>query len=569
MPRIEAIAGAPYTGPLRRLTCLSVEPFEFRPFAHLATPNVALYRRVMAEFVAAKRRFVVHLRTEDLHEALARADCDGHVPVEAVADALGQLVEWGNLRADPDTSRVTTVEDFHRARFLYQLTHPGEAAERALAVYDEQLGRRGALQAVALTDIVTQLRALRELAVQAQPDPGSVGLLLRDLVARFTDLAGNAQAFMGSLQRTIDLYDADVDAFRAYKNHLVDYLERFIKDLVTVGGEISALLGELEQADVSRLLGVAARRDAEDAAPGGEDDGAAGEDPREVAYLVEVAAWEERWRGLRQWFVSQPGHPSQAKLLRSRARQAIPDLLTVVATLNERRSGRSDRSADFRALAQWFAEAPDDAALHRLWRTAFGVYGSRHLVLDGDTRQAREEQPVPVSTSWMQAPPLHISPRLRRTGSYERRGHPNRVADREDARRLLAELAARQTEQTAAARARLATGRPTNLGELGELDRDAFGLFLALLGDALSARRSGQREVATTTADGTLHVRLVALADAQLIEIHTPTGIFRGPDHVIEIADLNPYPNGASAVTLGSSRGAGAERQASPPAVLA
>jgi hypothetical protein len=89
------------------------------------------------------------------------------------------------------------------------------------------------------------------------------------------------------------------------------------------------------------------------------------------------------------------------------------------------------------------------------------------------------------------------------------------------------------------------------------------------LGDALSARRSGQREVATTTADGTLHVRLVALADAQLIEIHTPTGIFRGPDHVIEIADLNPYPNGASAVTLGSSRGAGAERQASPPAVLA
>ena len=34
---------------------------------------------------------------------------------------------------------MTTVKDFHRARFLYQLTHPGEAAERALAVYDEQL----------------------------------------------------------------------------------------------------------------------------------------------------------------------------------------------------------------------------------------------------------------------------------------------------------------------------------------------------------------------------------------------------------------------------------------------
>jgi uncharacterized protein (TIGR02677 family) len=541
----------------------------FKPFAHLATPNVALYRRVMTEFLSAKRRFVVHLRIEDLHEALGRTESDGHISIEMVADALGQLVEWGNLRADPDTSRVTTVEDFHRARFLYQLTHSGEAAERALAVYDEHLGRRGALQAVALADIVTQLRALRELAVQPQPDPGRVGLLLRDLVTRFTDLADNAQAFMGSLHRTIDLYDADVEAFRAYKHHLVDYLERFIKDLVTVGGEISGLLSELEDVDVSRLLDIAARRDAEDAAPGAGDLEAGGEDPREIAYLDGLTAWRERWTGLRQWFITEPGHPSQAKLLRSRARQAIPDLLALVATLNERRSGRSDRSADFRALALWFAQAPDDDALHRLWRTAFGVYSSRHLVLDGETLKAREEQPVPVSTSWMQAPPLQISPRLRRTGSYERRGHPNRVTSREDGRRLLAARAARQTEQTAIARRRLATGRLTMLGQLGELDPDAFSLFLALLGDAIAARRSGQREVSTTTADGTLHVRLVELMDAALIEIRTPAGVFRGPDHAIEIVDLDPGLDLVNGTMFAAPVLAGTERPASTATALA
>lgn len=515
----------------------------------------------MGEFVAAKRRFVVHLRTEDLHEALARAEPSAHVQVDALADALGQLVEWGNLRADPDTSRVTTVEDFHRARFLYQLTRAGEAAERALGVYEEQLGKRGALQAVALADIATQLRALRELAGEVDPDPARLGLLLRGLVDRFEDLADNAQAFMGSLRRTIELHDADVDAFLAYKDRLVDYLERFIKDLVTVGAEIAGLLADFDDAQVPRLLGIVARRDAEDAAPGEagggdadgrgddgqSDDGVTGElDPRELAYRAGIAAWGERWQGLRQWFVSEPGHPSQAKLLRSRARQAIPDLLAVVASLNERRSGRSDRSADFRALALWFAEAPDDAAMHRLWRSAFGLYGSRHLVLDGDTRTAREESPVQPSTSWHDAPALHISPRLRRTGSYERRGRPNRIANREEGRRLLAQLAARQSEQTAAARARLATGRPTKLGELGELDPDAFGLFLLLLGDALAGRRPDRRDVATTTADGTLGVRLVALAEAPAVEIRTAAGIFRGPDHVIEIADLSPPANSSS-----------------------
>ncbi len=165
-------------------------------FNYLTVGKSELYRRVMLAFVAAKRRFTVHLRPEDVHAALG-----GTPDLAAVADALVALEGWGNLRADPDTSRVTTVEDFHRARFLYQLTPEGEAAEEALAVYDEALGRRGALQAVALTDIATQLRALLELASAPDPDPAKVHLSLRALVDRFTDLADNAQAFMGSLQR--------------------------------------------------------------------------------------------------------------------------------------------------------------------------------------------------------------------------------------------------------------------------------------------------------------------------------------------------------------------------------
>jgi len=34
----------------------------------------------------------------------------------------------GNLSATPDTGRVTTVEDFYRTRYLYQLSREGEAA---------------------------------------------------------------------------------------------------------------------------------------------------------------------------------------------------------------------------------------------------------------------------------------------------------------------------------------------------------------------------------------------------------------------------------------------------------
>jgi uncharacterized protein (TIGR02677 family) len=506
----------------------------FRPFSYLTAPNAALYRQVMLAFVAAKRRFVVHLRSEDVVDVLAN---DGPADEKAIADALAKLEEWGNLRADPDTSRVTGVEDFYRARFLYQLTHAGEAAERSLAVFDEQLGRRGALQAVALEDIAVGLRAIRELTLDSEPDVGRTGLLLRDLVRRCADLAENAQAFMGSLQRTIDLYELDAEAFRAYKDRLIEYLERFIKDLTGIGSEISELLEGLDPAGVDRLLELVARRDAEDAAPDvGETLPA--EEFRTQAFNAELTSWRERWLGLRQWFLSDSGHPCQAKLLRIRARKAIPDLLAVVAMLNERRAGRSDRTADFRELAVWFAEAPDDAAMHQLWQATFGLHSSRHLTLDADTEQARAKNPIPASTPWAQAPPMMISPRLRRTGSYERRGKPSRVIDRRQERRLLAERAASEAEQTAAARARLVSDHPIRLSDLDHLDADAFSLFLSLLGEALSAQRPDERGIRTTTGDGSLEIMLTPISGAATVEIRTEAGVFRGLDHVLQISDL-------------------------------
>jgi uncharacterized protein (TIGR02677 family) len=172
--------------------------------------------------------------------------------------------------------------------------------------------------------------------------------------------------------------------------------------------------------------------------------------------------------------------------------------------------------------------------MHRLWRSAFGLSSARHLTVD----EALLEHPVPPHTPWADAPRLAISPRLRKTGSYERRGRPHRVVDRSEQRRYLAELAAKEAAETAAARAALATSRPTRLSDVDELDPLAFRLFLGLLGDALAARVHGEATVATTTSDGSMAIRLTALDDGRYAEIRTPDGVFRGPDHVVEIADL-------------------------------
>lgn len=533
-----------------------------QPFAYLQAPNAVLYGRVLGVFAAARERFIVHLRPEDVAAEL-RSEGDGAlVPVEAVGGALEKLVDWGNLRADPDTGRVTSVEDFHRARFLYQLTRHGQAALRAVAVYDEALGRRGQLQSVALADIAEQLGALLVLAQEKDPDPAKAHLALLALADRFGSLADNAQAFMASLRRTIDFQDGGEEAFIAYKDRLVEYIERFIADLANRGAQIADLLARLNAAGMDRLLLAAAQREAGDAVPDAEADGQEVEQARLAASRAALTAWENRWRGLTDWFLSRSSRqPSQAKLLRGAAVSAITALVNTVAALNERRGGRSDRSADFRTLARFFAQAPDDDAAHRLWRAAFALTPARHLTVDAATEAAWRDADLPGTTPWAQAPPLEISPRLRETGSYERRGRPSRVADRSAERQVLAEQVEREAAQTAAARARLATGGPVLLSDLAGpdgLDPQAFRLFLAVLGDALSARVPGESESSAITGDGTTEVRLKAVHPDATVRIPSADGVLSGPEHVIEIIDLAPErSSGGSGLTSAGAMTAG------------
>ncbi|PRY10230.1 TIGR02677 family protein [Kineococcus rhizosphaerae] len=505
-----------------------------RPFAHLGAENAATYRAVLRMFADARDRYVLPLRPEDVVEDLAVVGSP--VAVDVVENALTSLVGWGNLRADPDTGRVTTVEDFHRSRLLYQLTPEGQAAERAVRLYEETVGRRGALQAVALEDVAEHLRSLVVLlAATGPPDAARTQHLLTALTQRLETLADNAAAFMSSMQRSIDLQDADADAFVAYKDRLIDYLERFLSDLTTTGAEISGLVLRAEDLGVHAAVQAVAEREAADLAPGDDDE------TREREREQVRHGWEQRWRGMHTWFVGSRENPSQKDVLRRRGRSAIPQLLRAVNVLNERRSGRSDRSADFRRLAVWFAEAPEDATRHRLWHTAFGLSASRHLSIDGDSLTAQAAG-APRIVPWAEAEPLRISPQFRRTGHHERRGRPARVQDRSAQRRHLAELAAREQERLQVAQTELVGGGPRRVRDLPQLSSTAFSVFLGLLGHAIAARRPDalQAPCEATSADGSLRVRLTPLPGADVVPLRTEDGVLHLPDALVEIIGTDP-----------------------------
>lgn len=507
-----------------------------RGFEHVNVEKAPLYRAIMGVFAEAKRHFQVHLRPEDVRDALSGRDADTPT-AEALNAALEQLVVWGNLAAEPDVSRVTSVEDFYRARYLYQLTREGEAVEAALATYEQTLARQATLQSVALEDIRTRLTALEALLEESEPDAARGHLLLRDLVGVFDGLAENARAFMAGLNRSLAVRRADRDAFLAYKERLIDYLQRFIGDLTTASADIATRLQRMHgSSGVVGLLERVAEREVADHLT---EDNA---DATSVRMRLHDE-WEAQWQGLLGWFLGSRSQPAQAELLRARARHAVPEVLDTARRLNEQRLGRSDRSNDFRVLARWFAECGDDAEAHRLWRGAFGLAAARHLAIDPGTLADRATAPVSPATPWPEAPAIAVSARLRATGHYRRRGQPPKVVRRDDERELLSRRLQAEAAQTRAARERIVGTGATRLSELGPLERPAFDLFLELLSEALAVEPN-DHGVCATTRDGSLEIELVPVGDATIAAIETPDGVFRGADHYLRITDLTPAAAG-------------------------
>ena len=425
----------------------------YKTFHHLAAVKVDFYRSILRIFGQAKEHFEISLRPGEVADRLTANVTPSDL--EQVAQALEQLHKWGNLDASQDNSEVQTVDEFKRPRFLYQFTAAGEAAEHALNTFDQHFLQPGELQTAALHSIQETLDELQRLLANHNLDAAKTVRALRELADRFHRLVTRAQSFMRTVQRSIDAPSSELDLFLQHKEALLGYLERFVGELVLATFRVSTSLRHIEASGIERALDAAAEVDLVDALQ-----------PNERQRTLAREQWQLRWQGLRRWFLGELEAPSQAEILRARARAAIPALLETVRRLNDQRASRTDRATDFITLARWFAACPANNDLHRLWRAAFGLTPARHLRVNDETLAAWEAEGADSRMSWTQAPPFYLTPRLRALGHSTPRGPVRAIIDRAAERARLTQLAIEEEELAAAARRTLATGQPRRLSAL-------------------------------------------------------------------------------------------------------
>jgi uncharacterized protein (TIGR02677 family) len=454
-------------------------------------PSAPLYAAVLSVLVAAKERYQVQVRTEDVAAALAAHG----IETATLTSALEQLKDWGAVSWTQDTSRVARLEDFQRRRELWQLTAAGHAAHdsvlRVLGAADEA----GSLQRALFRDIRENLDAL--VAAVDAGDATATYLRLRDLDGALRDLAANARDFHAAMAQLRREHELDPERFLAYKHLLIDYLQQFLDDLFRYQVEIAAQVGVVEERGVQRLTELAA----------------AGDDSAGLFADHDLAAqWRDRWTGLAAWFRGDGQlRAAGADELAAATTTAIRDLMSFLRRLTESATRPITRASELLHLARWFARS-DPGEAHVLFDAAFGLASPHHL-----GQPETDPDLVAPATSWWEATPVQVPVTLREYGRRAPAPPPAVAVDFRLAKERLSEEHRRRRAARLEAGAQL-TARPV---EGRTLSAGEFSLLLELIERGLHRRPIEGEFKVEVEAEG---VRLIIATGDRTTRVSTLAG---------------------------------------------
>jgi uncharacterized protein (TIGR02677 family) len=488
-------------------------------FRFTSGDRAELYVAILHAFAEANERLETALGIDEVRTRLRSVGWFGALEDDDLVGVLGQLRSWRLVDVIQNhAENYRTASEYERRNLQYSLTRRGEAAFAGVVHAMGVLAATGALQTAVLDAIADRLGELVILVEDASSADRRIFTTLTELEGHLDALRTNTTQFNAELQRLLRAEGAELNTFREVKAATVTYLQEFLTNLDQRVHTIATRIRRIDELGVAQLQHRALL--------GAELPPVSGGDPG-PAWLARRRA---RWEGLWAWFLSSDGAAPRANQLHLVARRAIIALLQVLDRINESRRRSSSAVADFRELARWFAVAPSEADLHRLWSTAFGLSSARHAHLAHP-----DPELVSPSSRWSDAPAVPVSALLRTAGRTERFSRTGKVRDvaairAARAARAQDERAALQTEWDA-----LDTGGWMRLSGFGHLDHGVFERLLELLGRALAATPDPTGVRRGTTSDGKVEILLRVPTDGSAAHLWTPHGRLSGPDYELEI----------------------------------
>lgn len=446
---------------------------------------------------------VAQSHTDDVAQALKELP-GAPETVANLRERLDNLADDGVLHRLEDASRAGSLSKYRNRQSVYQFTELGHVAYTAV---EGVLGARptgAALDRLAFSDMVRDLRELAE--ANRNGDGEEIVRRLTSLDRATEDLARRSARFHLALGDITRSTDASPDAFLRHKHALLAHMNDFMTELDRYLPRLSLAVAEVEATGLHTLLNRAAEAD-----------------HRPLMSTGEVLdEWRLRWTGIRAWFITEP---TKAAELARATRAGVSSVIALLRQITESQRGGVNRSTQLRHLAGWVYKTQDEDAAHALMSATFNLRRARHL---GGVHD--DEEVISPGMSWDDAPGVEVAMTLFRRGKPPTPGLPQRVNEHAG---LRGELRRRQSDERAAERE--AASRLLNLQDR-ILDETETRVLLRLLTRALEARSVVKGRIASGTGkNDMLTVRLTPSDTGS--KVRTKDGILHLPGVAIEVTD--------------------------------
>lgn len=337
---------------------------------YLTAENCWRYRAILRYFYNQYEAIRYWMYKEDVYEALRQSAYFQGYTIEQCQQDMEMLTQWGNLLPMQDTTRAATIEEFKNKQFRYQMTEYAVEIER-MTVRLENLFVEGASLEPTLLERIRD--ACMKFGHMAESEPKEVGGWWRDLNTDFKRLNQNYQDYVRGFysQKAEDLMKTR--AFIVYKDTLVDYLRDFVKGLQKNAGAIEQAIRNAPETQIAQILDKAVayeqsipRLDAE---------------VQEEAVRANARA---KWESLRDWFAGAIDRESEASRIYDITNDIIRKITRFASQIAENRSSSANRKEEYKKLCTMFINCSGVKEAHMLSSLSFGIFGTRHLRLDGE-----------------------------------------------------------------------------------------------------------------------------------------------------------------------------------------
>lgn len=435
---------------------------------YLTTENTYRYRAICRVIYHSYEKMKYWLYKEEILKELKDNEEFQDYTVEMIKSDLDSLVQWKNLMAIADTTKVNSIEEFKNREFRYQLSEVGIEVERFLISLEHMKIENTATLEASLVERFKYL--LQDYTEILSKDEKDIYDWWKDLNGAFKDLNRNYQDYISKFYSPKNDELMKTTEFLIFKESFVKYLREFVKNLQTNTFEIREVFGLMTEDEIQQLLDKVYKYEKSIEA---------------IGLLIDRDEYIELNRGrinsIEEWFVPKIGREALVDQLISNTNEVIRKITRYALQIADKKNNNANRKEEYRNIGKIFNDLRDIKDCHKLSAT---IFGSSNIIKILATEERETES---INSGIYEEVPREytINPRIR---SYREKIIKNPIQDKQKRKeeKLKAVLEKRKNERESITK--FLKGNIIDFKDLGFIEGKDRVILLKLIAKGMSKK---------------------------------------------------------------------------------